>query len=366
MSRNDFFPTVPVSPRLGAAEQALGRRAARTSIRGQASEIIAKVLADTSPERSSARQLLSSRLASHPGSPEEALLEHLMAIRSSAGGARQHEWVAPSLRPRPQKPNPAEVVSFSGSRSRIKGILHDRMLLTAFQPVHCLKTAKVIGAEALSRFVSDDGASADYWFGEAAAVGLGFDLEFYAMESALMAAEELPSHLHVSLNVSPALCLDPRLTGLLENSGLALERIVLELTGPPADDEYDLLAEALEPLRLRGVRLAMDDAGTGFASLRPFLELKPDIIKLVRDLTAGIDQDCNLQDLAAALVEFGQQTSAVVAAEGIETAAELDAVQALGVAAGQGYFLGRPSIQPEEWAAWHPAEISSAAHSSTD
>jgi EAL domain-containing protein (putative c-di-GMP-specific phosphodiesterase class I) len=86
---------------------------------------------------------------------------------------------------------------------RIREIISGQRLLTAFQPIHDLAAGRVIGVEALSRFVSDDGAGADYWFGEASAVGLGTELEFAAFGTALTAAEELPPCLYVALNISP-------------------------------------------------------------------------------------------------------------------------------------------------------------------
>lgn len=258
---------------------------------------------------------------------------------------------------RPLEAQTAQIIAASRSRSRIEEILGGRGLLTAFQPIHGLATGIVIGVEALTRFVSDDGASPACWFTEAEAVGLGSELEFAALESALAAADQLPTHLYVALNLSPATCLDPRLPGLVDQSQLPTDRIVLELTERLAVDEYAPLMAALAPLRLRGLRIAVDDAGSGFASMRHILHLRPDIIKLDRSLIAGIHDDAGQRALGAAMVEFARRIDATLVAEGIETSAELTAVTELGMTAGQGYFLGRPSVHPREWARWHvPAE----------
>ena len=103
-----------------------------------------------------------------------------------------------------------------------------------------------------------------------------------------------------------------------------------------------MLTRALDTLRRRGVRLAVDDAGAGFASLRHIVRLSPDFIKLDVSLTRGIDIDPVRQSLAAALVSFARDTGPVVVAEGIETEAELEALRHLGVPLGQGFHLGRP------------------------
>ncbi|WP_235506081.1 sensor domain-containing phosphodiesterase [Arthrobacter sp. Leaf337] len=249
----------------------------------------------------------------------------------------------------------AQEAAASRSQNQIREIIDGKLLLTAFQPIHSLGTGHLIGVEALSRFVSDDGAGAEYWFQEAAAVGLSAELEFAALTTALEAARELPPLIYVALNISPATCLDPGLPGLLERSSLPLDRMVLEQTERLEVPEYGPLIAALAPLRERGLRIAVDDAGSGFASMRHVLHVRPDIIKLDRSLTAGIDDDQGQRALGAALAEFARRIGATLVAEGIETQAELAAVTGLGMAAGQGYLLGRPSVHPREWAAWHQA-----------
>lgn len=252
-------------------------------------------------------------------------------------------------------PETAQEAAASRSRTRIREVIDGNLLLTAFQPIHSLATGHLIGVEALSRFVSDDGPRTECWFQEAAAVDLLAELEFAALTTALEAARELPPLIYVALNISPVTCLDPRLPGILERSSLPLERIVLELTERLEVPEYGPLISALAPLREYGLRIAVDDAGSGFASMRHVLHVRPDIIKLDRSLITGIDDDQGQRALGAALVEFARQMGATIVAEGIETQAELAAVTGLGMTAGQGYLLGRPSVHPREWATWHEA-----------
>ncbi|WP_247048853.1 sensor domain-containing phosphodiesterase [Arthrobacter rhizosphaerae] len=257
---------------------------------------------------------------------------------------------------RPLSPQTERVLALERTRKRIEQVLRERTFLTAFQPIHELATGRVIGVEALARFVEDAGGSPERWFSEAATVGLAADLEFAALESALTAATGLPSHLYVALNLSPETCLDPRLPGFLARSGISPDRLVLELTENLAVAAYAPLVAALSPLRMRGLRVAVDDAGAGFASMRHILHLHPDIIKLDRSLIAGIDKDPGQRALGAAMVEFAQRIRAQLIAEGIESEGELAAVTGLGMFAGQGFLLGRPSADPQKWTAWEAVQ----------
>ena len=102
------------------------------------------------------------------------------------------------------------------------------------------------------------------------------------------------------------------------------------------------MAEAVRQLT-PSVRLAVDDAGAGYASLRHVLMLRPDFVKLDQEWIRGVEADAARQALIGALVLFAKRTRSVLIAEGIETAPELETLHALGVELGQGYFLGRPS-----------------------
>ncbi|WP_457973898.1 sensor domain-containing phosphodiesterase [Arthrobacter sp. D1-17] len=261
---------------------------------------------------------------------------------------------------RPLRPQTARVLAVKRSRERIEELLRERTLLTAFQPIHELATGAVVGVEALARFPDNDG-SPKRWFSEAATVGLTAELEFAALESALTAATGLPSRLYVALNISPETCLDPRLPEFLATSPIAPDRLVLELTENLAVATYAPLVDALAPLRSRGLRIAVDDAGAGFASMRHVLHLQPDIIKLDRSLIAGIDHAPGQRALGAAMVEFAQQIGAQLVAEGIESEDELNEVTKLRMYAGQGYLLERPTADPRKWATWEAGQGQIAA-----
>jgi PAS domain S-box-containing protein len=245
--------------------------------------------------------------------------------------------------------------------ARLDHLLTTRTLITAFQPICHLGTGEIVGAEALTRFVSSPFRSPDQWFDEADSIGRGLELEFLALETALLAALELPAQLYVGVNLSPAACLDPRLNDIVRDSGLKPVRIVVELTERSAVADYARLAAALAPLRSAGLRIAIDDVGAGFSSMRHILRLGPELIKLDRTIVAGIDNNPNQRALCAAMVSFSSQIGASLVVEGIETNSELATVTELGVNIGQGYLLGRPSVLPADWSHWRQRNRSSTS-----
>ncbi|GIG28973.1 sensor domain-containing protein [Cellulomonas marina] len=209
-----------------------------------------------------------------------------------------------------------------------------------FQPVVALADGTVVGHEALSRFPSGDPGE---WFASARCAGVEEELELSAVRSALARHADLPGFLAVNVSARTA-CL-PAMARALDAVDPA--RVVLELTEHTPVDDYDALRAAVRPLRDRGVRLAVDDVGAGFASMRHVLELVPDVLKLDISLVRNIATDPARQALAASMLAFAGSTGAVVVAEGIETADELEHLRAMGVQLGQGYHLGRPAPLPE-------------------
>ena len=227
---------------------------------------------------------------------------------------------------------------------RIRGVLKGDTLSTVFQPIVELSDGRIVGFEALSRFAAEPRRSPDVWFAEAAAVALLVDLEMAAVRAAFGHFDLLPPDAYLSVNLSPETVLSQQPVELL--TGLPGERIVVEVTEHAPVDDYEILNAALAELRSRGCRLAIDDTGAGFASLRHILRLAPDIIKLDITLTRGLDSDPARRALATALISFANDIGATLVAEGVETQAEVEALCALGVGLGQGYFFARPGPLP--------------------
>lgn len=225
---------------------------------------------------------------------------------------------------------------------RIKMVLTSDQPSMVYQPSYGLSDLSLLGAEALSRFAAKPPRTPNIWFAEADRVDLKTELELKAIRNALdgFAPVWRNGPYYLAVNSSPKTILDVRLGDMLYGS--PANRIMLEITEHDHVENYDHLMRALVPLRERGVRIAVDDAGSGYASMRHILNIRPDVIKLDVSLTNGIESDRARLALAKALCEFGRQTDCSLIAEGIETAVQLDTLRGIGVHAGQGYYLGRP------------------------
>lgn len=227
---------------------------------------------------------------------------------------------------------------------RIRSVLDsDDVLQMVFQPI-CTLGGETVGAEALARFRAAPRRGPERWFDEADEVGLRCELEMAAVKAALSALPRLPEEIYLSLNASPVTLLSAGFRKLLVGSDPA--RLVIELTEHARIDDYKLLNASLDYLRGLGVRVAVDDAGAGFASLRHILRLAPDFIKLDRTLIDGIENDRSRQALAVGLISFAERIDATIIAEGIEQRAEIDMLASLGVGHGQGFYLAPPGPLP--------------------
>jgi EAL domain-containing protein (putative c-di-GMP-specific phosphodiesterase class I) len=223
---------------------------------------------------------------------------------------------------------------------RLNAVLTGEPISIVYQPIFDLKQAQVSGFESLARFTTTPVRSPDAWFADAERVGLDVALEMKVLEKALASFTSLPSGIYVAFNVSPNIVINGQL-GLAFKS-MPLSRVVLELNQHVSIREYDEIAKAMAPLREQGLRVSVDDTGRGLSSFRHIVSLKPDIVKLPMSLTRNIDTDGARRALASALMQFAKENQCTIVAEGVETAAELKVLRALGITRAQGYFLGRP------------------------
>ncbi|MDF1598759.1 EAL domain-containing protein [Mesorhizobium sp. YIM 152430] len=225
-------------------------------------------------------------------------------------------------------------------RASVEAMIAQGDFHLAFQPIVDFRNGTVKGFESLCRFRAEPYRAPNFWFADAAEAGLGTELELAVIAQAIDEAERFPSGLYISINASPLTFCDPRLFDLVD--GRDLTSIVFEITEHAPVDDYEGLRTRLELLRKKGARIAIDDAGAGFSSLRHIVQLHPDIIKLDMALTRAVDTDMARRALASALIYFAREIGASIVAEGIETEAELRTLGVLGISTGQGYFLGRP------------------------
>jgi EAL domain-containing protein (putative c-di-GMP-specific phosphodiesterase class I) len=231
------------------------------------------------------------------------------------------------------------------SRQVLKLILAGN-LSVRFEPIVHLETAQVIGYEALTRGPArTELVNPVQLFHEAESAGLLFELDCLCRKLALEQASVLPRGKMLFLNCLPTSIGDPtlRVEGLrkvLENYELRPSDLVLEISESESIENFGVFREVSDSCREVGVRIAIDDAGTGYASLEAIMEITPDFIKTDMGLVRGIDSDPPRQEVVRALASVARGIGAQVIAEGIETEGELRALRELGVRYGQGYLFG--------------------------
>jgi EAL domain-containing protein (putative c-di-GMP-specific phosphodiesterase class I) len=220
---------------------------------------------------------------------------------------------------------------------RLRPLLDRGGPVVLLQPIVELAGGRRVGAEALSRFPQEWGQPPDEVFADAELIGERVTLELAALRRA---ADHLPDVSgYVAMNISPDTLFSEAGAAFL--AGLPLERIVLELSEHDPVHDYDHLRAVLAPLRARGMRLAIDDVGAGYSSLRHIVATAPDVIKLDRSIISGVAGDHVLAVVGRALTDLAGAVGATVVAEGIETAADAAALAGLGVQLGQGWLFDR-------------------------
>lgn len=243
--------------------------------------------------------------------------------------------------PRNAEDGPGPLAAIQPAKRAIQAIVARGGPEIVFQPIVELATGATRAVEALSRFGTEPRRTPDQWFADAATIGLGAELELVAIEAALRHLDDLDPRWIMAVNVSPATIFTREFRDL--TSRIDLHRVSFEITEHQPIDDYDALARNTAALRAHGARLAVDDAGAGYASFRHILKLDPDVIKLDISLTRGVDSDPVKRALAASLVRFAKDIGAEITAEGIETQSELDVLHELGICYGQGRYIAQPA-----------------------
>ncbi len=235
------------------------------------------------------------------------------------------------------------IPSIKQQRAEIDALLASAAPITpVFQPLVELSTGRLIGFEALSRFNTEPRRAPDAWFDQAARCGRGLALEMAAIKAALSAPNR-PRGTYLSLNFSPSALASSKIMSVLPRN---MSDIVVEVTEHELASQDGGLEEGLAKMRARGARIAVDDAGAGYAGLNQVMRVQPDVIKLDRSLIEGVHTDSAKSALVEFFVLFARRVGASVCTEGIETIDELRCLINLGVTYGQGYLLGRPT---EPW-----------------
>lgn len=228
------------------------------------------------------------------------------------------------------------------TRSQVRAVIDQGGPAIVLQSIHALPNLRIIGYEALARF--DDGEAPDAWFARARDAGMGIDLELAALTNALTYMDCLGPDQFMGVNISPDAVLHPGLAAALADAPLG--QLVLEITEHEKVHDFEGLRTTMDHWRRRGVCFAVDDAGAGYSGMRQLIELRPELIKLDRSITRGLDVDPARFAMATALAAFAREIGSGLVAEGVETVDELAKAQELQIPLAQGYHLGPPAPPP--------------------
>lgn len=238
------------------------------------------------------------------------------------------------------------------SMSALEEILARRNLSALLQPILDLKRGEFLGYEGLIRGPANSPLHAPVsLFGAAEREGLSLQVEMLARLTVLesFAQQDLPGLLF--LNVSPQTLTQPsfrngQTLAYLEKLEIDPSRVVIEITENQPTFDFEAMRSALLHYRGMGFKIAIDDLGEGFSSLRLWSELQPEYIKVDMHFVQGVDTDPIKLQFLRSIQSIAESCGTRVIAEGVETEAELKVVKDIGIALGQGYFIARPSHTP--------------------
>jgi EAL domain-containing protein (putative c-di-GMP-specific phosphodiesterase class I)/GGDEF domain-containing protein len=236
--------------------------------------------------------------------------------------------------------------------AQLREVLQSRGLCCVFQPIFGFREGRIIGYEALVRGPEGSLIESPFeLFSAAHQAGLAVELNTQCAEKMLrsFAANGLEGSLF--LNISPQLIMQrgleqARVARFLESLDLDPARIVIELTEDYPTIDFRLVHESLMLYRAMGFRVAIDDLGEGFASLRLWSELKPEFVKADKHFVTGIATDPVKLHFLRAIQHIADNCGSLVIAEGLENAEDFRVAKDIGIACGQGFFIGRPAEKP--------------------
>jgi len=237
----------------------------------------------------------------------------------------------------------------------LKQIIQQGSLHTYFQPIVDLQTAQTIGFEALNRPISSElFTSVDQFYEFVGQTDCVFLFECFCRNLSLQRFKErmhndlMDKNLLVFLNIHPNVLLDKKYHSgetlqLLKELGIKPQQVVFELTERSAVIDFVEFERVLSHYRSQGYRIAVDDVGSGYNSLKTLIYLKPEFIKLDRSLIQSIDQISEQQQLVTLLMKYAEQAKTKIIAEGIERQEELEYLHRIGIHYAQGYAIGKPA-----------------------
>jgi len=230
----------------------------------------------------------------------------------------------------------------------LKGVIGKRQLRPAFQPVRHLPDGAIMGYEALIR--GPHGTNLEpptMLFAIAHENEMGVELETLCLETIFANLPRAVGDRRLFVNASAMLLRHPiflderNLAGINRSHG----DVVVEISEKEMVSDYEAFQEVLQLVRRAHMKIAIDDAGSGYSGLETILHMKPDYIKVADSLVRNIHNDPIKREIIASLAAIGHRIGAELIAEGVEVEAERKTLVDLDIAFGQGFLLGRPAFQ---------------------
>ncbi|MDY0117714.1 MAG: EAL domain-containing protein [Sulfurimonadaceae bacterium] len=232
-------------------------------------------------------------------------------------------------------------------------IVNNESLTSYFQPIVDIHANEIYGYEALIRGVKEDGSLMypDILFEKSKRNDLNFKLDRLCRESALKTAAVKKIQQKVFINFIPTSIYDPEFclnstvkwANQLEFNP---KNIVFEVVETEHVKDQAHLKKILTYYREQGYQIALDDVGEGFSNLNMLIDLKPDIIKVDRNIIDHIDKDDMKLSVYKALYDIASSSGIKILAEGLERVEELEAIKSIGVDYVQGYYYAKPQAEP--------------------
>jgi len=218
-------------------------------------------------------------------------------------------------------------------RQKLFELVLEGRIRSVYEPIVDVSTRTVFGYEALAR-----GPEGSEFHSPAA---------LFSSASGLDGARDFPSGAKLFLNIRPTTIYDPNfrseaLRRTLDGCGLTPNDLVLEISEQESISNFDIFREIRDYYGNLGFQIAMDDVGSGYASLESVIELSPEFVKVDRAFVAGIDEDPSRQELLRALHTVSEKIGARIIGEGLDTLEELETLGRLGIPFGQGWLFGKP------------------------
>ena len=240
--------------------------------------------------------------------------------------------------------------------TRLRKAVETQRWVLYYQPVVDLESGRMIGVEALIRWIEADGTLVPpgEFIPLAEELGLIEQIGHWVVRELtyqVQAWRELDIDLEVGFNLSPRQFWQPDLARRIQQefraSGVDPSRVLVEVTETSAMLDPDRAQEILHELHAAGFSIAIDDFGTGYSSLSRLREMPVRVLKIDRSFVSGVNEDRQSASIVSAFLELANGLDMTTLAEGIETAEELAFLRERGCKLGQGFFFSRP-VPPEE------------------